>query len=361
LHAQGFEIGGVNYRKGVVSLLVEETDLKRIPRLSVVSKRRVNARPDADYKTPAAIESFLAATAANFPELATVETIGKSVQGANIDAIHLTSSTVPPPAGGKKAILFDCMHHAREVMTTEVCYDIIDYLTRNYATDTRTQTWLNRYDVWVVPVVNPDGTNTVFTSDNMWRKNMEGGYGVDLNRNYPYQWNYCEGSSSDTSAEDYRGPSAASEPETQALMSLVTKIHPKMGMSYHSYSELVMYPYGCRPETIPSADSALYQSVGQQLGAKLVTDDGSGTYQVGTPYELLYNADGNSMDWMYMTEGTMEFSVEVNGTDAGFQPPYAQWRDKTVQGQRAGWQFLLDSMSGPGLSQNYSLDILSAF
>jgi hypothetical protein len=212
------------------------------------------------------------------------------------------------------------------------------------------QKWLNNYDVWVVPMVNPDGTNRVFSDDSMWRKNTEGGYGVDLNRNYPYQWNYCNGSSDDQSADDYHGPSAASEPETVALMGLATKIHPKIGLSYHSYSELVMYPFGCSGENVTGSDAAIYQGVGKQLGAKLVKDSGNGTYDVGTPYDLLYNADGNSMDWMYVANKTMEFAVEINGAAEGFQPSYAQWRDKTVQAQRAGWQFLLDSMDGPSLN-----------
>ena len=73
-------------------------------------------------------------------------------------------------------------------------------------------------------MLNVDGNNIVWTTDNMWRKNARGQgnnvYGVDLNRNYSYAWNSCNGSSGSTSSETYRGASAASEPETQALMKL---------------------------------------------------------------------------------------------------------------------------------------------
>ena len=83
--------------------------------------------------------------------------------------------------------------------------------------------------------------------------------------------------------------------------------------------------------------------------AKLVRDTGNGTYDPGTSYELLYNVDGGSIDWMYGTERIMAFVIEMNGDNLGFQPSFATWRDKTVEKQRAGWQYILDRMEGPGL------------
>lgn len=102
-----------------------------------------------------------------------------------------------------------------------------------------------------MPMLNVDGSNQVFTHDTMWRKNAKGcpasgtcasHTGVDINRNYPYGWASCNGSSSSTRADDYHGPSAASEPETNAMMKLVADIRPVFDISYHAYSEVAALP-----------------------------------------------------------------------------------------------------------------------
>ncbi len=351
LEAQGFDIGGIDRAKQTVSIVVREGQMPKTHSMKVVSRREVD-RLDAGYKKPADIEKFMADTAANYPELANVEVFGKSTEGRPLYVMHLTSTIAPPPAGGKQAIFFDSMHHAREVMTAEVGVDIIDYLTKNYATDAKVQKWMNSYDIWVIPMLNPDGNNKVWTSDNMWRKNTNGANGTDINRNYPFGWNSCGGSSSSPFAQDYHGTSAGSEVETKAIMNLATRIHPKIALSYHSYSELVIYPYGCSGEHIKGSDAAIYEGAGKELASKLPRENGSGTYDVGTPYELLYDVDGGSEDWLYDSLKTMAFVIEMNSTSAGFQPSFAKFRDKTVKAQRAGWQYLLDRMEGPGVTGN---------
>ncbi len=344
---QGFDVGGINLQKKRVTLVVKEEDLPKTRGMKILEKRAIG-RPDSQYKKPVDVEKMLFDTETAFPHLAKVESIGKTGEGRDIWAIHLTSyffvSEKP-----KLSVLFDAMHHAREVMTPEVALDIVDYLTKNYGADPKVTKWMNQYDIWVVPMLNPDGNNKVWNSSSMWRKNNRGGYGVDPNRNYTYEWNSCNGSSGSQSSETYRGPSAGSEPESQALMNLATRIKPMFNISYHSYSEIVIYPYGCSPKHIPAPDQAIYEGVGKELAAKLVRDSGSGSYDPGTAYELLYDVDGGSIDWMYASEKVMSFVIEMNGDAEGFQPSYAAWRDKTVQRQRLGWQYILDRMEGPGI------------
>ena len=117
------------------------------------------------------------------------------------------------------------MHHAREIMTVEMCLYFARYLCENYGTDPVATFLVDNRQIWFVPIVNPDGF--VYNEDNdpdgggMWRKNRRPGgggcYGVDNNRNYPYMW-VGDGSSGNPCDDDYRGPSAGSEPENQALM-----------------------------------------------------------------------------------------------------------------------------------------------
>jgi carboxypeptidase T len=346
---RGLDVGGINLEKGTVTLVVKEGGLRQVSDLRIVSKREIRT-PDSQFKKPADVEKALKDTEGSYPHLARVEVIGKTEDGQDLYAINLTARFVIPNTP-KKTVLFDAMHHAREVMTTEVALDIVDYLTKNYETDEKVQKWMNQYSIWVVPMMNPDGNSRVWNQDSMWRKNGKGGYGVDVNRNYPYAWNACNGSSGSKSSETYRGPSAGSEMETQAITALASRIKPMIAVSYHSFSEIVIYPFGCSPKKIPAPDADTYLTVGKELAKTLVRDSGSGSYKAGTSYELLYDVDGGSVDWMYSQLKTMAFVIEINGDSLGFQPSYSKWRDVTVQRQRAGWQYVLDRMSGPGLNR----------
>jgi hypothetical protein len=187
---------------------------------------------------------------------------------------------------------------------------------------------------------NLDGNNKMWNEDSMWRKNTRNGHGVDINRNYPAGWNSCNGSSASTSAQDYRGTAPASEPETQAMMNFVGSIKPVFNISYHSYSEIVIYPYGCRPRRTPAEEAV--ETVGAEIGKKL-------DYKPGTAWQLLYNADGGDIDWMYTEHQVIPYVIEVNSTWDGFHPDYSKMRDKTVLRNRAGWMHLLNRLQGPSL------------
>ena len=232
------------------------------------------------------------------------------------------------------------MHHAREVMTPEVAIDIAEYLASRYQEDDQVKNWVNSNEIWVLPMLNVDGNNKVWNGSTMWRKNVAGGHGVDINRNYPYKWSSCNGSSGSTWSQTYRGPEAGSEPETQALMGLISSTRPVFSISYHSYSELVLYPFGCRGEKTVTHD--LIASIGKKLGDIL-------DYTHGTPWEILYSVDGGDIDWMYAEYQVIPYVLELNSSKEGFQPSYAKWRDKTVLKNRPAWQYLLDRLDQSGV------------
>jgi len=342
LVSQGFDIAGVNLDNQTISVLMptEATSyFKNIISKNVI-KEELLAAPDAAYLTADEVAAKVRNYASTYPYLARFLLIGDSVEGRHIWALKISQDAVQK-FPSRKVVLFDCNHHSRELMTIEVCMDTIDYLLVNH-TDPQVKTWLENLEIWVVPLVNPDGNAKVFGNDSMWRKNTKGGYGVDINRNYSYRWNSCNGSSGSQSNDTYRGPSAGSEPETQALMSLVSTIKPKISISYHSFSELVIYPMGCDGVYLPEPDKALIEGIGRELASKLKKDSGSGTYAPGTAWELLYSVDGGSIDWFYAEHHVIPFVIEVNSDAQGFQPSYSQWRDKTVLKMRPGWQFILD-------------------
>jgi carboxypeptidase T len=344
IHSAGLDVAGMNIPHGKVDLIVTPNEFELLRRMGVsISHAPLEvsqASPDPKFKTPDQLAQILAQYQRSYPDLAQVSSIGKSLQGRDILALKITQH-VSDSITGKPSILFNGMHHAREVMSTEVPLDIADYLLTNYGKNANVTHWVNSDVIYVIPMLNVDGNNIVWTEDNMWRKNARGGFGVDINRNYPYQWNSCNGSSGSTADEDYRGPSAASEPETNVLMDYVRTIHPALDISFHSYSELVIYPYGCGGHT-ETAD--VIEPLGKQMAALIPSDSGSGTYTAGLAPDLLYPVDGADIDWMYHEMHVIPYVIELNSDALGFQPSFDDWRDKTVSSLRPAWQLLLNRL-----------------
>jgi hypothetical protein len=130
-------------------------------------------------------------------------------------------------------------------------------------------------------------------------------------------------------------------------MNLVKAIRPVFDISYHSYSELVIYPFGCRGKNTPQG--SMVKEVGQELARKLPKDGGSGFYTPGTSWEILYSVDGGDIDWMYGAYNVLPYVIELSSRSEGFQPSYKKWRDRTVKKARAAWSHILDRVEGPGL------------
>jgi len=298
------------------------------------------------YLTPEATAARLRALESAHRGLARVFAFGKTREGRDLLAIEISRQSDDP--AGKPAALFNSLHHARELMTTEVAVDIAETLLAGYGKDAEITRWLDTTRVVVVPQVNPDGNAFVHTQKPMWRKNMwrKNGQivGVDLNRNYPALWGRCNGSSGSASSDTYRGPNAASEPETQAMMQLVNDVRPLVNISYHAYSELIIYPFGCRSEKNPSRD--LFAGIGRRMSDGVEDDSGrKGTYEVGAAPDVIYSADGTDVDWQWKEAGVVSFAMEVGSSAQGFQPDYDKWRDVTVKRQRGAWMALLRAMA----------------
>lgn len=350
IHAQGFDIAGVDFTAKQVDVVANEVEARYLERrgFDIVSKQvmQISARPDARYLTPETVESSLRQIQAQYPDLTELVSIGKSWEGRDIWAMKITNPRVQP-ALGKPAIFINGMHHAREVMTPEIPIDAARYLLSAYGSDPKVTHWVDHDEIWLVPMINVDGNNKMWSVDNWWRKNTHNGHGVDINRNYPYAWNTCNGSSSSTSAQDYRGTAPGSEVETQVVMRFVQGIDPVFSLSLHSYSEVVLYPFGCRGQLTPTHE--VVEGIGRQMASLLPLDqDPNRFYEAGTPPELLYSVDGGDIDWLYHVAQVIPYVIEVNGSNQGFQPNYGTWRDATVMKTRAAWMLLLDRLDGSG-------------
>ena len=342
LKAHEFDVTGVNYKTMEIEALLTEEELAEIATQDTFIRfsfpENLAVAPDSEYKNPDEIEDFVRAIHARYPDITNIQSIGKTLEGRDILAIKISDNAKVKE--NEPAVLVNAMHHAREVMTPEITTDMIEYLTSNYGQKSDVTSWVNNTEIWVIPMFNLDGNNKMWDGNSMWRKNTRDGHGVDLNRNYPTGWNSCNGSSSRTSAQDYRGTAPASEPETKAMMDFVASIKPVFNISYHSYSEIVIYPFGCKPQRTPSEEAV--ETIGAEIGKAL-------DYKPGTAWELLYNADGGDIDWMYKEHQVIPYVIEVNSTWEGFHPDYKKWLDKTVLRNRPGWMHILKKVQGPSL------------
>jgi hypothetical protein len=342
LAAAGFDIAGVNRKTSMIGVVVTPEELVELEALGWPLTIRSTNLEDravaalANYTDPQELSAFMDQVVAAHPNLAAKITLKDTLFELQKQyAVHITKDV--GVANDRPSFILDAQHHAREVMTPEIARDLIDYLTSQYAADARVRRWVDNINIYVVGSVNPDGAMYVFEHDTSWRKNRHPSCAVDNNRNYPVAWGACNGSSPSCTNDTYRGTAAGSEPETQGLMQLTADVRPFFALSYHSYGEYVMYPYGCSD---PDERSAL-DEVAQGLNAILENDAGvTGQYATGPIGSTLYLVDGGSIDTQYNQYGAYAYVIEVNSSQ--FQPDYATWRDITVQRQRTAWQYFLD-------------------
>lgn len=197
--------------------------------------------------------------------------------------------------------LYTAAHHAREPAGVSQLIMYMYYLLENYATNPEIQYIVNNTELYFVPLVNPDGyyfnESTSPNGGGMWRKNrfdnMDGSYGIDLNRNYSFNWGYDDfGSSPNTWDDTYRGPTPASESETQMIQSLCNAHTFRIALNYHTYSNLLICPWGYAPSTF-TPDVSTYNSWGALLTSVNQYAFGTADQTVG------YIVNGSSDDWMY--------------------------------------------------------------
>lgn len=283
----------------------------------------------------AGIRAQIRAINAENPHLAQVESIGDSVQGRPILALRLTNEKIK---GDKPETLIVATTHAREWISTEMAMRFARYLLANHGGDPRVTALLDTTEVWIIPVANPDGYQYTFTDERLWRKNLRDidgdgvittGDGVDINRNFDSHWaNDNEGSSPAQPNATYRGAAPESEPESRALADFVRAHDFKFMVSYHSYSNLILYPWGWQVKT-PSLDDAIFVA---QAG----TDDNPAIFDslLGIGYDPgvgadLYITNGEFADWTYEGAGVPGYTVELTD-EYGFEFPDNEAMVQTV-------------------------------
>jgi len=286
------------------------------------------------YRTVEETYADLDALAANHPDLATWSDVGDSWEkvtpggnaGYDIQALVITNHAI---SGPKPKFFMIAAIHAREYTTAELATRFAEKLINDYGVDPDI-TWLvDNYEFHLIPQANPDGRKMA-EAGKYWRKNTDNddgcdnsnSWGTDLNRNSSFKWSQV-GASSDACSEIYYGPSAASEPEVQAIENYARSIFPDQRgpndddpapadaqgvfITLHSYSQLVLFPWEWT-DSVDAPNKTGLQTLGRKFGYY-------NQYKVCS--DCLYNASGVTDDFTYGELGVASYTFELG--DAFFQ------------------------------------------
>ena len=255
------------------------------------------------------------------------DSIGASIEGRTIWAFKVSDN--PGIDEDEPEVLYTGLTHAREPLSMMNLFFFVRWLCENYSSDVTAGFLVDHREMWFVPIINPDGyayNETIAPNGGgMHRKNRrpnpddsncnEGtDQGVDLNRNYGYHWgpNYS-GSSGNPCSGIYRGTSAFSEPETEAISDFILSRQFKNVLHYHSYSNVLIHSWG--DGTLPDEPDL---STLREIGAEMTRANG---YAVGTGMETIgYGVNGDAVDWTYGTAGLLSYTPEVGSYADNFWP-----------------------------------------
>ncbi|HAE39337.1 MAG TPA: hypothetical protein DCG57_11960 [Candidatus Riflebacteria bacterium] len=315
LASQGFDIAkrGVDFAEMVLEQDQVQAFVSKghpvkviIPDLDAyIKKVKSTQNKNASYYTYATMEKQLKAWAERYPELCVLESIGKSHEDRDIWALKISDN--PAKNEPEPAALLMGAHHAREWPSIEVPMATAKKLLTEYDSNPEVKNLVDNRETWIVPMVNPDGVVYSMEKSKYWRKNRRnngGTWGVDLNRNYGYQWGNV-GASNSGSSDTYHGTGPFSEPESSALKALVEREKFQASISFHTYSELILYPFGYG-YNIPNPDSKVFVKMAKDMSQ----------FNQYTPKNSaeLYPAMGDSDDFFYGEMKMLSFTFELCST-----------------------------------------------
>ncbi|CAD7086386.1 unnamed protein product [Hermetia illucens] len=300
--------------------LVEENFQRILDEEQKDFKKRSSTYDWTGYHTLNETYDWLRSMQSRFPSKIEMIVGGKTYEGREILGVKISFKS------GNKGIFIEGGIHAREwISPATVTYIINELVT---STNEEIRTMAESYDWYIFPHVNPDGFVYTHTTDRLWRKTRSPGtrcYGADANRNWGFEW-MTIGASSEECSETYAGKSAFSEIETKSLSEYVASLNGKIHtyLSFHSFSQLMLYPYGHTDEPAPN-DADLAQIAEAAITA-LAKRYGT-QYKYGSTYLAIYPAAGSSVDWAYGAQNIpVAYTYELRPASSinGFVLPSAQ-------------------------------------
>ena len=276
------------------------------------------------YFTYAEMLSILDEMQAKYPNLISAKDTVIDIRTHEGNPIYWVKvSNTPNIDNDNPEVLYTALHHAREANSLSQMIFYLWYILENYESDAEIKYLVDNTEMYFMPCVNPDGylwnQSTDPDGGGLWRKNRyadENGdvKGVDLNRNYGFEWGVDDqGSSPNANSDTYRGPSAFSEPETKAVRDFANQHQFQIALNYHTFGNLLIHPWGFSDSA--TEEDATFKALGNIMIEENNFTLGTGTETVG------YVVNGDSDDWMYGDAGIYAMTPEVGPQNFGFWPP----------------------------------------
>ncbi|KAJ8004196.1 hypothetical protein DPEC_G00156270 [Dallia pectoralis] len=249
--------------------------------------------------------------AQDYPDMIKVLLIGSSFEKNPLYVLKLSGRQ---ERAEKRAMWIDCGIHAREWISPAFCLWFVQYSVSFYTQNNEIKEILDSMDIYVLPVMNPDGYQYTWTTNRMWRKNRSvrqdsNCIGTDLNRNFDANW-CTKGASPRPCEEIYCGQYPESEPEAVVVANFLRshKDVLKLYLSIHSYGQMLLFPYACSNEHVPN-HADLLQLV--EEAAMKIKKHYRNIYKYGASAETIYLAPGGSDDWAYNLGILYSFTFEL--------------------------------------------------
>ncbi|XP_047994436.1 uncharacterized protein LOC125232721 [Leguminivora glycinivorella] len=268
--------------------------------VNTYSRRNTKSFNFDSYYRPNDIINWMMDIKTQYPEEISLFSIGKSLEGRDIMCMKIIFK------GSKRRskVVIEGGIHAREWIGTAMVTYIINELihARNGLRD-NFKTIAYNYEWFIIPIFNIDGYEYTHTTDRMWRKNRRGGYGVDLNRNFDAAFGTVGVTLTDKDSEEYCGPKAFSEPETQHLRRFMQSTNKGLPishyMSFHAYGQLFIIPYAYTKKHLDNFNEM--KKIGDRAATRIKKRYGT-EYTVGTAFDTVgYMAAGVSACWAKKT------------------------------------------------------------
>ena len=248
-------------------------------------------------------------------EIASSINLGDSYEGRAIKGLKISSGGTNKPS-----VFINGCQHAREWITVMSTSYIAENLCANYASDDLMNSILDLVDVYIIPIVNPDGYVYSHTTDRYWRKNRQPNagscIGTDLNRNWDADWNGGQSTSTSSCSDIYVGTAPFSAIEANLLKTYMESIGNLEGhLDIHSYSALVLGPWGYTNS--PSPDHEEIIELGTNMNTAISnTHNYNFTFGTGDANGSIYLASGTMPDWSYDGLGALGYTYELRPASA---------------------------------------------
>jgi carboxypeptidase T len=305
---------------------------------------------DSRYHNYAEMTSAIDSIVQANPQIASQRVIGTSYQGRNIVAVKISDNVGTDEA--EPEVLFTHHQHAREHLTVEMALYLLRELTSDYGTDSRVTNMVNGREIWIIPDLNPDGGeyDIATGSYRSWRKNRQPNsgssyVGTDLNRNWNHRWGCCGGSSGSPSSDTYRGTAGESAKEVKVVADFVRSRvvggtqQIKAGIDFHTYSELVLWPFGYTYSDTTTGMTADDRNAFAAVGQKMAASNGYTAQQSSD----LYITDGSINDYLWGVHKIFSYTFEMypsSSSGGGFYPPDEVIERETSRNRDAVLQLL---------------------